>query len=445
MNGAMGELGRVLVLGGGHNTSMVMLGVALLGAVSGVVGCFTLLRGRALLCDAVSHAALPGVCVAFLVAPLLGMERKSMPLLLIGAGVFSWLAALSVRAMGVVRRWKADAAVAAALSVFFALGVVLLSVIQGMRVGDQAGLQSFIFGQAAAMGQADVWRVGVAGALGLGLVVLLQRALKVLCFDEAYARSMGWRVGLADGALMMLVVVVAALGMQSVGLILIVAMLIIPAAGARFWTERLWVMLCAAGLMGAGAGYVGAAISAVQERLPTGPIIVLCAGGLFGVSAMFAPARGVAATWWRRIAARRSAREDHLLRALHEAAEVSGGEIRESVLTAARSWSPPEVRRRLLRAAHEGIVERRGAGWALTKEGAARAREVARRHRLWELYMLRHAEVASTHVDRSADFAEHVLDKEIVRELEEALAEEERARGAVASPHPLAGARGDAR
>ncbi len=442
MSGALGELGRVLVLGGGHNTSMVMVGVALLGAVSGVVGCFTLLRGRALLCDAVSHAALPGVCVAFLAAPLLGAERKSMPLLLLGAGVFSWLAALSVRAMGVVGRWKADAAVAAALSVFFALGVVLLSVIQGMRVGEQAGLQSFIFGQAAAMGRADVWRVGIAGGVGLSLVIVLQRVLKVLCFDESYARSMGWRVGVADGALMVVVVVVAALGMQSVGLILIVAMLIIPAAGARFWTERLRVMLIAAGAMGAGAGYVGAGISAVASKLPTGPIIVLCAGALFVVSAALAPSRGVLATWWRRGSVRRSARADHLLRALHEASEVSGGTIRESVLTAMRSWAPPEVRRRLLRAAREGIVARRGEGWALTAEGAARSREAARRHRLWELYMLRHAEVASTHVDRSADFAEHVLDKAIVRELEEALAEEERAREIVASPHPLAGASG---
>lgn len=442
MSGTAGELWRVLTLQGGHNTSMVMIGVALLGAVSGVVGCFTLLRGRALLCDALSHAALPGVCVAFLVAPWLGAERKSMPLLLVGAGLFSWLAALSVRAMGVVSRWKADAAVAAALSVFFALGVVLLSVIQGLRVGDQAGLQSFIFGQAAAMGRADVWRVGIAGVVSLGAIVALQRALMSLCFDGAYARSLGWRVGLADGALMMLVVVVAALGMQSVGLILIVAMLIIPAAGARFWTERLWVMLGAAGLTGASAGYFGAGISAVESKLPTGPIIVLCAGVLFGASAMFAPARGVMATWWRRVRVRAGEREDHLLRALREASEGGRGRITEGALLALRSWTSGEVRRRLADAERAGVVARMEGGWALTPEGEGRADEVVRRHRLWELYMLRHADIAPTHVDRSADLAEHVLDRSIVAALESELAEEDRARGVASSPHPLAGAVG---
>lgn len=273
----------------------VALGAAALGIVSGALGSYAVLRGQSLLGDAISHASLPGVAVAFLLT-----GSKAPFVLVLGAALAGWLGTLAV--MAVVRRSRVpfDAALGIVLSVFFGLGLVLLVVIQRQPSGAQAGLDAFLFGQAAALVTADLAAMATLGGLALAAVLLFWKEFKLLAFDEAFGATLGLPMRRLDVALTTLLVVAIVIGLQTVGVVLMSALLIAPAAAARQWTDRLGVMMALAAAFGAAAGVAGALLSATTARLPTGPTIVLCAGALVLVSLAFAPRRGLVATWRRR-------------------------------------------------------------------------------------------------------------------------------------------------
>jgi manganese/zinc/iron transport system permease protein len=409
-----------------HNTRVVLLGAALLGAAAGVVGCFAVLRRRALVGDAVAHASLPGVCLAYLV-----LGERSLPAFLGGALV---LGALGVVCIGLIRRHtrlKEDAAIAVVLASFFGVGVALSKIIQNQPGGNRAGLDSFIFGKAAGMLASDLILIATLAALAVVLVILFYKEFRLLCFDREFAASCGRPVAAFDFLLMGLVCLCTVVGLPAVGAILMVAMLVIPAAGARFWTERLGVMLTIAAVAGAASGVTGSALSALAPRLSAGPVIVLAAAAFFLVSLLAAPRRGVLAAWFRRRDLRRRILVQNLLRALHEIAET-GGRGEEPALALSRRWSHGQIDHARRLAARQGFIESGPAGLTLTPAGYAKAAEVVRAHGLWELYLIEHADIAPDHVDRDADAIEHILDPVLVRDLEDRL----RAAGRLPSPLP---------
>ena len=431
------EFWRSLTLRGGHNASVAIVALALLGVAAGIVGVYALLRKRSLLSDALSHAGLPGVALAFIVATALGAPGRSMAWLLAGAAVFGALAAGSVQLMTRVPRWKEDGAIAAALSVYFALGVVLLSYVQIMPSGERAGLGSFIFGQAAALSREDAWRMAAVCALVALAALSMHKAMRLVCFDRAFAQAIGWRAGAIDALMLGLIVLVSVLGMQAVGIMLIVALLIIPAAAARFWTERAGRMLMVSALIGGVSCWVGGALSAAMAAMPTGPVVVCVCAAAFLVSMLFAPRRGVlahAARGWR---TREVVARDHLLRALVELDERLDTPITAGEVVAMRSWGPGRVRRLLRGAARRGEAARAGGGWALTALGRERGGRLVRNHRLWEMYLITYADLAPGHVDRVADEVEHVLGADLVRRLEAQLAREGLPTERPASPHAI--------
>ncbi len=439
-----------------YNTRVVVLGVMLLGAAGGLIGSFLLLRKRALLSDALSHATLPGIGVAFLVMVSLGGEGKWLPGLLAGATVSGVIGVLC--ALGIVgsSRIKEDAALGIVLSVFFGIGAATMGIVQNLRAGNAAGLQSFIYGKTASMLLSDAMTIAVAAAIVALLCALLFKEFGLVCFDPAFARAMGRPVLLLDIAMTTIVVAVTVIGLQAVGLILMVAMLVIPAAAARFWTNHLPTMLIAAAALGAASGYAGAAVSALAPRLPAGAVIVLVAGLFFGVSMFLAPARGVLPAMIRRVRLARRVARQHLLRALYElgygesadvaalVGDAGGPVIPLGRLRSARSWSPYALGVELRRARRGGLVRGTPAGWALTRAGHAEAWRITRNHRLWELYLIAHADIAPSHVDRDADAVEHVLDRPLLEELERELARTHPSLAAPASPHDLPAAAGGA-
>ena len=276
-----------------YNTRVVVSGTALLGAAAGLVGCFTLLRRRALLGDALSHATLPGICLAFLLATSLGGDGKSMPWLLLGATLSGVVGVGAVLAIARGTRLKEDAAMGIVLGVLFGVGVALLGIVQQSETGHAAGLEAFIYGKTASMTAADAGRISVTSAICVAASVLLFKEWKLLCFDGAYAASRGYPVAVLDIALMGLVVAVCIVGLQAVGLILVIALLVIPAASARFWTDRMGRMMGIAALMGASGSLGGAIGSAVFTDLPSGALIVLVCGLWFLVSLFFGRRRGL--------------------------------------------------------------------------------------------------------------------------------------------------------
>lgn len=298
-------LWQALTLQLGYNATLVAIGAMLLGISAGVSGSFLFLRRRALVSDAISHATLPGVGLAFIVMVALGGEGRNLAGLLAGSAISAAVGLLCVQWLTRNTRLAEDSAIGAVLSVFFGFGIVLLTVIQTMQAGRQAGLDSLLLGATAGMLRSDAILIAAGGALTLVLTLILRRPMIMVAFDEDYAAARGLNVRQVDLATMALVLAVTVVGLKIVGLILIVALLIIPPVTARFWTDRtarLWLL---SGVIGGLSAYAGAAISASAPQLPTGPIIVLTSFALFVLSLAFAPGRGVLAAVLRHAAFQR--------------------------------------------------------------------------------------------------------------------------------------------
>ncbi len=431
-----------------HNTRVVVLGTTLLGLAAGTIGSFTLLRKRALMGDALSHATLPGIGLAFIVATQLGFDGKTLPVLLLGAAVTGMIGVAGIVFIRSLTRLSEDTALGVVLSVFFGAGVAVLGVIQQMESGHSAGLESFIYGKTASMLPSDAWLIGGTGFVSCLVCFALFKELKLLCFDDGFAGSEGYSVTLLDGILMLLVVVVTIVGLQAVGLILVIALLVTPAAAARFWTHQLTRMVLLASGLGAISGMLGSATSALFPQLPSGAMIVLVATALFLFSMMLGPARGLLPRWLRRWRLNSSIERQHLLRGIYELLESRGYQGPESGdpipsvsvddLLRLRSWTMRRLKHGIRKAEEAGLlVQLPNQQIKVNKSGYHEAARLTHEHRLWEMYLITHAEVAATQVDRSADAIEHVLEPEMIDRLERLLQQSQRSTRVVDSPHPL--------
>lgn len=266
----------------------VALGSAILGIVGGVLGSFALLRRQGLVGDALAHAALPGICLAFMLT-----GARTPIVLMLGAAISGWIGTLLILRIVRDTRLSEDTALGVILTVFFGLGIVLLTQIQHSDNANQAGLDHYLFGQAATLVSEDVRTMAVVGGIALAIVGLLFKEMKLLAFDPEFAASIGFPTDRLSILLTSSIVLAVVIGLQTVGVVLMAAMLVGPAAAARQWTNRLGVMVVLAGVFGAAAGVTGAMISVSARQIPTGPMIVLCVTALVIVSLLFAPERGI--------------------------------------------------------------------------------------------------------------------------------------------------------
>ena len=434
------EVLRVILLRD-YNTRVVVIGTMLLGLAAGTIGSFMLLRKRALMGDALSHATLPGIGIAFILATAMGRDAKSLPVLLTGAVVTGVIGMLCVLVLRNVTRLKEDAALGIVLSVFFGAGVAVLGVIQKMGTGSAAGLESFIYGKTASMLASDAKLIGAVAAIVAVLCALLYKEFKLICFDSDFARAEGWPTLTLDLIMMSMVVAVTVIGLQAVGLILIIALLITPPAAARFWTERFSHMIFISAVIGAVSGLFGAMLSALVPRLPAGAIIVVVAATVFLISMMLGPARGVLVRLRQHATLSRRIKRQHLLRAIFEWAEERDVDPTKvgaplDVIQRERSWSVTQLHR-VLSAAERAdlVVEQSDGTWRFTADGLSDAARTVRNHRLWETYLINYADIAPSHVDRDADQIEHVLGKPMVEQLEALLNKQHQVPAVPRSPH----------
>lgn len=416
----------------------VTIGAALLGGAAGVVGSFAVLRRRSLVGDMLAHASLPGVCLAFMISgsrDLVGLSLGALASGLVAVGL-----------MTVLVRWtrtKEDAAIGIMLSSLFGLGIVLLSrVTRSSRGGYSAGLDSYLFGEPGNMLNSDLTVLSVVGLIVLALVVALYKEFKLVSFDVEFARSQGWPALGIDLGMMAAVALVTVVGLPIVGVILMAAMIIVPGATARLWTNRLSTLLVAAGALGAVTGAAGVRLS---SGLPTGPTIVLTGAAFFGLSLLVSPQRGVLAILWNETRLRARIGREHLLRSLYELNEPALPRIDPTTISRLREhrhWRPWILAWLLQRSESRGLVTRAGDEITLTPLGLRRAAQTAKTHRMWELYMMEFAGAAADHVDRSADDVEHLLPESLLLKLEQRLAAEGRLPAVVAdvpaSPHEIA-------
>lgn len=347
----------------GYNATLVTAAAVLLGIAAGVIGTFLFLRKRALVSDAIAHATLPGIGLAFIMLTLSGHDGRHLPGLLVGSALTAMSGLFAVQWLSSRTRLSEDAAIGAVLSAYFSLGIVLLTVIQTMSTGRQAGLESFLLGSTAGMLLSDAILIALGGLLVVALVFLFRRPMSLVSFDPGFAATSGVRLDRIDLTMMGLVLGVTVVGLKVVGLILVVALLIIPPATARFWTNRVELVVLLAGAFGGLAAWLGAGLSASAPDLPTGPLIVLVSFCAFAISMAFAPRRGLLSSLVR-----------------HRRFQT-GVHVRQGLLALAQGqpiYEPLTIR--LLRA--RGLARADGMP---TREGAIRAAQALRDEKRWEV------------------------------------------------------------
>jgi manganese/zinc/iron transport system permease protein len=398
-----------------------LAGSILLGACCGVMGGFLVVRRLSLMGDSLSHAVLPGVALGFL-----WNMTKDPVAIFIGAVVVGLLGAGTVQVIRSTTRHKEDAALGFVLASFFAVGICLFTMIQNLPGGNKSGLDKFMFGQAASLSSGDVWLLAAVTLLVLGAVLIFYKEYVLTSFDAGFARSIGMKVPWLDYSLMLLLSFAIVSALQAVGIVLVSAMLVIPAAAAFMLTDRFRTMLLLSACFGMTAAALGAFSSFVGRNLPTGPFMVLSASAVFALALFFGPRHGIVSRWWRRRSQSARIGRENMLKALYhiqEGSEVHREHIPVSQLAERRRTSLDETYSALadLQRHHQVTLNPDRSVVSFTPEGWQRACEIVRNHRLWELYLTQSARYAADHVHDDAEAIEHVLSEATVMRLEKEL------------------------
>ncbi len=394
------------------NVRYVTLGVCLIGISTAIVGCFTFLKKKALVGDAIAHAALPGVCLGFML-----FDSKNPIVLLGGAFVTGWISLLAIDLITAKTKIKSDTSIGLVLSIFFGIGILLLTAIQRSGNAAQSGLDKFLFGKAASILPEDVYILGSVGLVLICTILLFFKPLSMVAFDPGYAKSIGIPVGLLELILSTLTVLAVATGIQAVGVVLMAALLITPAIAARYWTDRLWLMVLLAALFGGFSGTMGAMVSYLAPAMPTGPWIVVVISIIAFLSILFAPRKGFVARRLKLVRHRNKVLHENILKAFYHLAEEDASfyQARTAQEIYNRRPMPQKMLAKGLQSLKRKDLLKNESGdyWRLTKQGKEIGQRIVRIHRLWELYLQRFLKMAPDHVHPDADAMEHIISPEL--------------------------------
>ncbi len=391
----------------------------LLCSSAAIVGSFIFLKKKALVGDAVAHSVLPGVCLGFLLA-----GNKNPFLLILGAFITGWLSLVIIDYIAEKSKIKEDTAIGLILSVFFGIGILLLTYIQHSGNAAQAGLDHFLFGKAAALVGNDLNIFGALAILLITGVLLFFKEFTLISFDIEFARSIGFPVRALELVLTTLTVLAIVSGIQAIGVVLMAAILITPAAAARFWTNKLKVMVVLAALFGAFSGISGAYISYIAPAMPTGPWIVMVVSIIALISFFFAPGKGILIKIISRKRMEYQIREENILKLFfqlgQEAEDYFKDRSIEDILSR-RPFKPGQLLGGLERLRKQGYLETTNNKWKFTKAGQKKGARMLKLHRLWEVYLTRYLRIAPDHVHEDAETIEHIITPELEERLEKLL------------------------
>lgn len=395
------------------NLIWVLVGCALIGGGASLVGTFAYLRKQSLVGDAVAHSLLPGVALSFLI-----FEEKSLWVLFPGALIAGWISLLTIDIIRNKSKIKSDTAIAIVLSVFFALGIVLLTHIQQGEYGNQSGLDSFLFGKAAAMLPRDIYLFVLVDILLILTIIVFYPYLKLYSFDRDYAITAGLPARWLEFILSTLTVLAVASGIQAVGVVLMAALIITPAAAARFYTKRLSHMLFLALAFGMVSALGGVLISYSAPSMPTGPWIVVILSLMAIFTFLMAPKKGIVHR--NRMRKRHVAKmnNENILKLFYKLQQEKNLEfITLPVLSSARQFESQHLKNALKKLEEKKLIAHNELGMTLTEKGLEEAMRVVRLHRLWELYLNERMNLPHDHVHHAADAIEHIITPEIEQAL----------------------------
>jgi manganese/zinc/iron transport system permease protein len=391
-------------------------------ASSAMIGTFAFLRKRALIGDAIAHALLPGICLGFMFS-----GEKNLLYLFLGAFVTGWISTFLVDYIVNKSKVKQDAAIGIVLSVFFALGIVLLTYIQQGDYADHGGLNVFLFGQAAAIGRADLWIFAIIFAIITLAILLFYKGFITVSFNAEFARAKGLPVRTLEFLLTSLTVLSIASGIQALGVVLMSALIVTPAAAARFWTNNLTKMLLIAVVFSVFSGFFGAFVSYTESGSPTGPWVVMILSIITILSFIFSTKRGILARYLNSQKNRRKILHENILKAIYQFHEKQEKQktlnlsLSTTDILDIRLFDTRELQLGLRRLLRKGYLIKSETTYQLSQAGAKESKRIVRLHRLWEQYLLKRTTIDAHHVHSGAEAIEHILSPEIEKELEREL------------------------
>lgn len=372
----MAIINNLIALFSDYTVQIVFLGSVVLGITAGCLGAFAVLRQQSLLGDAISHATLPGVALMFLIT-----QSKNNMALLIGASLAGWIGTIFVKIVVENTRIKKDTALGIVLSVFFGFGLMLLTIVQKLPTATKAGLDKFLFGNAATLLKGDVILIVWVSVVIIFTLLLCWKEFKIIVFDAEYAKSLGLNVHLYDILLTTLTVGAIVIGLQLVGVVLMSAMLVAPAAAARQWTDRLGVMVFLSALFGSVSGFAGSLSSSLINNLPTGPTIVVFLSIIVFVSLFFAPHRGLLGDWIRVYRTKEKILTTSMLKNLLLFSEIGTDPYHAHDIAALNAIGRGTVKKTMMELSKKGlVVQPREDKWAFTEKGLKVARKITKEY-----------------------------------------------------------------
>lgn len=402
------------------NVRYVVIGSVILGASSALVGSFAFLRKRALVGDAIAHSVLPGVAAAFMISGV-----KDPLILIVGALISGWLSIVMIDGIVRTTKLKSDAAIGIVLSVFFGVGILLLTHIQQSGNGAQSGLDSFLFGKAASLTPDDIWVFSSIGFILVVVILLFFKAFKIVSFNPDYAQTIGLPVKFIEFLLSTITVLAVAIGIQAVGVVLMAALLITPASGARFWTNKLGKMLFIATTFGVISAFVGSYVSYIAPNMPTGPWVVMILSLLTVASIWFAPKKGMLSRLKTRRENQNKILTENILKLFYHLGEKNedfeAGRSQE-ILLKNRDFTEVELKKGLQKLKKKNLLRNKKNLWYITQSGLNEAKRIIRLHRLWEMYLNQRLKLEPDHVHNDAEAIEHIITADIEKQLEKELA-----------------------
>jgi manganese/zinc/iron transport system permease protein len=392
--------------------SKVLLGVMMIGLVSGLIGTFAFLRKKTLIGDAISHAVFPGVCLGFLFA-----GTKDPIFLILGAIITGWISVLFIDFLTNKTKLKEDTAIALVSTFFFAIGSVIYSFITAQNGGNESGLKVFLFGKAATMTENDVQLFVGVSLLIIVFVLFFQKHFFMLTFNKDFAQSIGVPVKLIELLLSSMLVITVALGIQVVGVVLMSALLISPAAIARYWTNSMLKMQLVASIMGVVSGIVGVVVSSLYSNMPTGPWIVSVLFFFAMFTFIFAPKKGWLSQRYIQRKNREKINTENLLKLIYQLKESGKSSFKYIDLLEKREMDTSIVSKYLSLFVKNEWLKEIGTTFCLTEKGIEAGARVVRLHRLWELYLTNRLNFKEDHIHGAAETVEHLITPELEEEL----------------------------
>ncbi len=390
----------------------VIIGVAIIGAVSGIVGTFSFLRKKTLIADAISHSVLPGICLGFMF-----VGTKDPIVLMTGALVIGWISVWLIDSLSSSTKLSEDTAIALVSTLFFAIGSVLLSVISKSQNAEQTGLKNFLFGKAATMTTFDIQVFTVISVVIILIVIVFFKPFQLVCFNTEFAKSIGVKVKFIEFLLSTLTVMTVAIGIQAVGVVLMSALLIAPAASARYWTNRLSIMVIIAALFGMLSSVMGVMLSTMKNSMPTGPWIVFALFAFTLLTLLFAPKKGWFSIRKRNNSNHKKIAEENLLKTFYQLKEEGNSQVTFRDFLEKRAVDTHSLQKDLKRMVRHGFLTENNKTFTLTKRGNTEAARVLRSHRLWELYLTKRMNFKEDHIHGAAETIEHLITPEIEEQL----------------------------